>query len=296
MVISKIIPADKDYPSLLKEISIPPSPLYFLGELPKKKDVLVSIVGTRKATRDGLLLARQIGRDLAKAGITVVSGLALGIDGAAHEGVISAGGKTIAVLAVGLDSVYPRTHENLARNILETGGAIISEYPEGTPALQHQFLERNRIVSGLCIATVVIEAPIHSGALVTARFALEQGRELFVAPGPVSHRNYDGAHMLLRNGARIITSAADILEDLENIIANYQLYLPISPKKEISLTFKDKRDELIAKALKDSPQGLIVDKLIEITNLEPYIVNERLTFMILEGIVGETAGRFKIIK
>lgn len=295
-LISEITLGDEDYPLLLKEIAVPPSPLYFLGELPKASDVLVAIVGTRKASRDGLLLAKQIGCDLAKAGVVVVSGLALGIDGAAHEGAVLSGGRTIAVLATGLDSIYPRAHENLARKILDLGGGILSEYSRGTPALPHQFLERNRIVSGLCIAAVVVEAPRRSGALATARFALEQGRELFVAPGPVSHRNYEGSHALLRNGARIVTSAADILEDLENIIANHQLSLPISPKNESSLTFKDEKDALIAGAFQKDSQPLTVDKLAEMTNLEPYTVNERLTFMILDGIVEETAGRFKLIK
>jgi len=292
----KTVLGDKNYPSLLKEISLPPSPLYFLGELPKSSDVLIAVVGTRKASRDGLLLAKQIGKELAQVGAIVVSGLALGIDGAAQEGAVTADGRTIAVLATGLDAIYPRAHENLAREILEKSGGIISEYPEGTPALPHQFLERNRIVSGMCIATVVIEAPMRSGALATARFALEQGRELFVAPGPVSHRNYEGAHMLLRNGARIITSASDILEDLENVIANHQISLPIIHKNERDLTFKDEKDLLVAGAFKNSLQPLTVDKIAEMTNLEPYVVNERLTFMILRKIVEETGGRFKLIK
>jgi DNA processing protein len=294
--IAGIHPADDLYPSLLKEIPKPPSPLYFLGALPAPGDVLVALVGTRKATREGMLFAKQMGNELAKAGVVVVSGLALGIDGAAHEGVVAAHGRTIAVLASGLDLVYPRLHENLAHSILENGGTIFSEYKRGAPALPHQFLERNRIVSGLSVATVVIEAPLHSGALVTAKFALEQGRELFVVPGPANHPNYRGSHLLLRNGARLVTSAAEILEDLENAIANYQLTLPLSGKKNPLSGMKDKADILIVSALQNSPEPLSVDNLAENTNLELHIVNQHLTFLTLQGIIEEKSGRFHLKK
>ena len=137
-----IRPDEANYPKLLKELENAPSPLYFTGSLPKANDVLVAIVGTRKAGREGLLAAKQIGHGLAKAGAVVVSGLALGIDGAAHEGAVAAHGRTIAVLGTGADFIYPAAHENLAREILENGGAILSEYSPGTPSLPFQFLER----------------------------------------------------------------------------------------------------------------------------------------------------------
>ncbi len=292
--IASINPADENYPKLLKEISDPPFPLYSIGALPSANDVNIAIVGTRKASHEGLLIAKQIGNELAKAGVVVVSGLALGIDGAAHEGAVSAGGRTIAALATGLDFIYPSAHENLAHSILEKNGGIVSEYPAETPALPHQFLERNRIVSGLSIATVVIEAPMQSGALVTARLALEQGRELFVVPGPANHPNYKGSHMLLRNGARLVTNALEILEDLEDAIANYQLTLPIPKKKEPRMNIKEEVDSLIVDVLKKSPNPLTVDNLTENTKLELHIVNQRLTFLTLGGIVEEKAGRFKL--
>lgn len=292
--ILKVHPADATYPVLLKEISDPPSPLYFLGALPAASDVTVAMVGTRKASREGMLLAKQIANELAKAGVVVVSGLALGIDGAVHEGAVAAKGRTVAVLATGLDSIYPKTHENLARSILDCGGAILSEYPEGAPALPHQFLERNRIVSGLSIGTIVVEAPMRSGALVTARFALEQGRELFVAPGPVNHSNYKGSHLLLRNGARLATSAADVLEDLETTLLNYQLTLPVSKENYSPLDVKDEKELLIVNALQASSEPLTVDNLTETTKLESYIVNGCLTFLTLRGIIEEKNGRFKL--
>jgi DNA processing protein len=292
--IASVNPIDADYPKLLKEIADPPFPLYFMGALPSANDVNIAIVGTRKASHEGLLVAKQIGNELAKAGAVVVSGLALGIDGAAHEGAVSAGARTIAVLATGLDSIYPRTHENLAHSILEKNGGIISEYIAGTPALPNQFLERNRLISGLCIATVVIEAPIHSGALVTAKFALEQGRELFVVPGPSNHPNYKGSHMLLRNGARLATNAREILEDLEDAIANYQLTLPLPKRREPEIDVENEFDSLIISAFKNASDPLTVDNLTENTKLELHIVNQRLTFLILRGIIEEKAGRFKL--
>ena len=283
-----IRPDEENYPKLLKELDDAPSPLYFTGSLPKASDVLVAIVGTRKAGREGLLAAKQIGRDLAKAGAVVVSGLALGIDGAAHEGAVAAHGRTIAVLGTGADTIYPAAHENLAREILENNGAILSEYPPGTPSLPYQFLERNRIISGLSIATVVIEAPARSGALATARFALEQGRELFVVPGPAVSQNYRGSHMLLRNGARIATSAEEILEDLEIIMENLQMTLPLAEKKG--------NNSVIIEALNNSPEPLTVDKLAENTNLEIHILNQRLTLLTMEGLIEEKGGRFRLTR
>lgn len=291
--ISEIRRVDAAYPFLLGEIEGSPSSLHLLGLLPSPNDVTVAIVGTRKATREGLILAKRIGSELAKAGAVIVSGLALGIDGAAHEGAVAARGRTIAVLATGLDSIYPRAHENLAHSILENGGAIVSEYPSGTPPFPNQFLERNRIVSGLSVATLVIEAPIHSGALVTARFALEQGRELFVVPGPVHHPNYAGSHLFLRNGARLVTSAAEILEDLESTIANQGLALsPIQETVSRQTEVKNEIDSLIINALKDASQPLTVDNLAETTMLESHIVNRHLTFLILKETIEEKGGRF----
>ncbi|MEK7481868.1 MAG: DNA-processing protein DprA, partial [Patescibacteria group bacterium] len=172
------------YPALLREIPNAPEKIYILGKLPPEESLKIAIVGTRKATDQGRIIAKKLAEKLTNLGIVIVSGLAMGIDTAAHEGAVVANGKTIAVLANGLDKIYPAQNENLAKKILELNGAIISEYEPGKPALEHQFLERNRIVSGLSVATIVIEAPERSGSLVTARLAAEQGREVFVFPGP----------------------------------------------------------------------------------------------------------------
>jgi DNA processing protein len=221
-----------------------------------------------------------------------VSGLALGIDAVAHEGALVAGGRTTAVLANGLDSIYPRSHERLAKEILAKNGAIISEYAPGTPAYPNQFLERNRIISGLSIATIIIEAPIRSGALVTARHAIEQGREVFIAPGPSLHQNYRGSHLLIRNGARLISSTDDILEDLQDIITNYRL--PISNISDKIDRVTDEHDRLILKTLEERGGGLNVDKIIELTKLEARTVNQHLTFLLFEGLIKEHNGHYEL--
>lgn len=281
--IRKISPQEDDFPPLLREIPGPPRQLFLRGRLPDFSLPHVAIVGTRRATPDGKLLAKRIAKELATEGVVIVSGLALGIDGAAHEGALGAGGKTVAVLANGLDEIYPHTHENLAEEILEKDGALVSEYPVGTPSYRNQFLERNRIISGLSLATVIIEAPIHSGALVTARHALDQGREVFVAAGPALHQNYRGSHVLLRHGARLITSAADIIEDLN---------LPTKADSKIK-EITDPTDLVILKILNESPEPLPIDKIIERTKLETHIVNQHLTFLMFEGLVMEKDGSYE---
>lgn len=210
---------DKEYPRLLNETTSPPKVIFVRGKIFDLEKPTIAIVGTRKATSEGLRLAKQVAKTLAEKGFLIVSGLAMGIDTAAHEGALLAGGETIAVLGCGVDSIYPAQNENLGQKILASGGAIISEYPEGTPALPHRFLERNRIVAGLSLATIVIEAPAKSGALVTARFAAECGREVFVFPGFAGHPQYKGSHALIRDGARLVNSTEDVLEDLEPVLS-----------------------------------------------------------------------------
>lgn len=287
--IKKISINQPEFPPLLKEIPGPLQDLYLRGELPPFDRPYIAVVGTRKATNEGRLLAKRIAKDLADKGMIIVSGLALGIDAAAHEGALAANGKTVAVLANGLDSIYPRSHERLAQEILEKNGAIISEYPPGTPSYPSQFLERNRIISGLSLATIIVEAPIHSGALVTARHALEQGREVLVAGGPSLHQNYQGSHLLIRSGARLITSAADVMEDLQGELTNYKLQITSDKINKIV----DEKDLLILSTLNAAKEPLPVDKIIETTKLEAHIVNQHLTFLMFEGLVKEKNGKYE---
>lgn len=273
------------YPSLLREINDAPSGIYILGDLPSEERPRIAIVGTRKATTQGKLLTKRIAKQLSDLGFVIVSGLAMGIDTAAHEGALAARAETIAVLANGLDSIYPRQNENLAKQILEFGGGIISEYPAGTPAYENQFLKRNRIISGLSIATIIIEAPAKSGSLVTARLAAEQGREVFIFPGPPDHPNYQGSHKLIRDGARLVTAVEDIIEDL-GIEMKTRTSCEINP--EIESEEIGDEEKIILKIIKFAGEPLSVDKIIELTKLEPRVVNRSLAFLSLGNLIKET--------
>lgn len=272
------------YPALLREIPDPPGTLFVRGTLPPADVPCIAIVGTRKATADGREFARMLAGQLAERGAVVVSGLALGIDAAAHEGALEGRGTTVAVLANGLDSIYPPSHESLGRRIMASG-ALVSEYPAGTPGLPHQFLERNRIVSGMCSGIVIIEAPIRSGALATARHAALQGREVFVVPGPARHPNFQGSHMLLRQGARLVTSADEVLEDLG---------LEETARETGTSALASPTAQKIIELLSRKKRALGLDAIVEQTGLEPGAASEALTALLLDSLVDETRGAFML--
>lgn len=202
----------KSYPTLLKEIYDPPQTLYVNGQLRAKEKYPLAVVGTRKVSLYGKKITRSLVEALAQAGFTIISGLALGVDGIAHQTTLDVGGKTIAVLGSGLDIIYPSFHQQLAQKIIESNGAIISEYELKTRPSKWTFPARNRIVAGMSLGTLVIEAPKKSGALITARFALEQGREVFAVPGSVYNENSAGCNLLIKMGAKPVTKPEDILE------------------------------------------------------------------------------------
>ena len=203
--------ADPEYPQALREIPDPPLALYVRGRLPDP--VRVAVVGSRNPSPDGEYVAQRMAAELAAAGVCVVSGLARGIDAAAHRGALEVGGPTVAVLGCGVDVGYPAGHEGLADQVA-AGGAVVSEYPPGTPPAKYHFPLRNRLISGLSHAVVVVEATLRSGALITADLALEQGREVFAVPGSVLNPRSAGPHRLLREGAGWAESAADVLQAL----------------------------------------------------------------------------------
>lgn len=213
----KIITYDSEnFPETLKDISSPPVLLYCLGELPSVSDKLfVSVVGTREMTEYGEQKAFEIASDLATAGAVVVSGMALGVDGAAHAGAISGGGKTVAFLGCGIDRVYPPVHRQLEANIIKHG-AVITEYSPGTPPNKYNFPRRNRLISAISKATLVIEGPRRSGALITGETALKQGRAVYALPGNVNERNGFCTAVLLKEGAKCATCADDILSDFSH--------------------------------------------------------------------------------
>jgi DNA processing protein len=205
--------ADDSYPRPLRQIHDPPGVLFRRGAAQPQDELAVAIVGTRHATRYGIAQAEVLAGSLARTGFTVVSGLARGIDAAAHRGALASGGRTIAVLASGLLEIYPPEHAELADEIV-ANGSLLSESPPRMIPLSGAFPQRNRIISGLCVGTIVVEAPDRSGALITARHAYEQGREVFAEPGPVDSRMSRGCHALLKDGAKLVESIDDVLAEL----------------------------------------------------------------------------------
>lgn len=285
---------EENYPPLLKEIPNPPKQIYVRGALPEPQLPAIAIVGTRKATAAGIRIAEEMAAELAGRGIIIISGLAMGIDTAAHRGALGARGKTVAVLGNGISEIYPAQNERVADEILTTGGAIISEYPPGEPSFRQNFIHRNRIISGLSVAVVVIEAPLRSGALATAGFAAEQGRSVFVIPGPVTHPNYVGSHALIRDGAILTTGTTDILEDLG--------LLQESGSQETgarALPFQAElttHESLILEVIKTAGRPLEVDRIAPLANLEAQAVNQTLTGLLLKGLIREANGKYDVRK
>lgn len=209
---------EEEYPELLKTIPDPPLVLYVRGQL-VEKDVPVALVGSRKATPYGLNVTQALARDLAKIGVTIVSGLARGVDARAHHAALESGGRTIAVLGSGLDVIYPSEHKMLAEKISRTG-ALVSEFPLGTPPNRDNFPVRNRIISGLSHLVVVVEASDKSGSLITARMASEQGREVLAVPGSIFNEQSRGCHALIKDGASLVRNWQDVIAELPNRLSN----------------------------------------------------------------------------
>jgi DNA processing protein len=230
---------DADYPAALLEIPDPPLMLYALGQIGRLHELeighCVAMVGSRNPTPQGQINAREFARSLAASGLTIVSGLALGVDGAAHEGALLGATTgtlpTIAVVGTGLDRVYPRQHRDLAHQIAKRG-VILSEYPLGTPPLAPNFPRRNRLISGLSQATLVVEAALQSGSLITAKQALEQGRDVMAIPGSIHATQSKGCHLLIKQGAKLVESAQDVLEELRLPDALAKLPLALPPASE----------------------------------------------------------------
>lgn len=227
MKINRVTPDKHNYLRPLSDIAKVPQYIFFTGQLPTDRIPSVAIVGTRKPTAYGKEVGHKLAYDLAKKGVAIISGLALGIDSIAHKATIEAGGKTIAVLANSVNQIYPRTNQDLANKITESGGAILSEYEPPTDARDYQFLARNRIVSGLSDAVIVIEAAARSGTLATVSHALEQGKEVFVVPGNITSPLSAGCNALLKQGAHVVTCAEDVLEIIAPQLLEAQSILPL---------------------------------------------------------------------
>ncbi len=274
---------NKNYPKLLSEIYDPPQLLYYKGQLETQDEFALAVVGTRKYTNYGKQVAEQIVKDLALNNLTIVSGLALGIDALSHLAALEVKGRTIAILGSGLDkqSIYPSANRYLADKIIASGGAVISEFPLGTPPLKHHFPQRNRIISGLSLGTLVIEAGEKSGALITASHALEQNREVFTVPGSIYSPASAGPNQLIKLGAKTVTSAADIIETLD--LAQVTAY--IDNKKIIP---ESAEEEKIISHLTHEPAH--INELVRLTKLDTGIINSTLTIMEMKGMIRNLGG------
>lgn len=285
---------DKEYPDQLREIFDPPSLLYVKGQIRKEDEHSVAIVGTRHPTRYGKLTAERLACELGALGVTVVSGMARGIDTFSHEGALSAGGRTIAVFGSGLDVVYPPENREIMEKIIDNG-AIISEFPMGTRPDKQNFPVRNRIISGLSLGTVVVEAASKSGSLITARLALEQGREVFAVPGNIASDKSRGTNNLLKLGAKLVEGVDDIIEELKPLIDSLSEERHDDTKKaensgvsSAGARFTKEEKEVFSLV---SKEGDHIDSIIQGSEVPPSKTVSILAKLELMGLVKQYSGK-----
>lgn len=272
---------DSDFPKALKDLPGAPVSLYYKGSLKGLKGSCLAIVGTRKMTSYGKEVTDKFSGGLGSLGITIISGLARGIDTAAHKSCLASGGVTVAVLAGGLDSIYPPENKSLAEEIIEKHGAIISEYPLGTPAMPVNFAVRNRIVSGLSSCVLVIEGAEGSGTLLTASHAAEQGKTVFAVPGQITSPLSKAPLFLLKNGAKMATEVKDILEEMD-------MDLKVDKEKMESISPDSPEESQIVNLLENEP--LYLDELVRITGSKTSEISARLTIMEMKGLIKNLGG------
>lgn len=281
---------DTAWPPRLNEVVGAPVALYAMGDIELLKLPQLAIVGSRNPTAAGNDAAKEFGRHLAAQGIVITSGMALGIDAAAHEGALLAEGHTIAVCGTGLDRVYPRRNHALAKKIAESG-LLLSEFPIGTPVLAHNFPKRNRIISGLSLGTLVVEAAVRSGSLITARCATEQGREVFAMPGSIYNPLARGCHKLIRDGAKLVENASHILEELAQQLGHEgrqiaeTIQTPTPPPEQPREGDDSPQNKLLACFEYDPVSA---DSLIERSGLTVAEVSSMLVMLELEGLIAKT--------
>lgn len=299
-----IDPCDDIYPALLRHISDPPAVLYVRGDMPDMENsIAVGIVGQRKATISGMKNASSIAYELSKNGVIVVSGLAAGIDGAAHRGALDGGSPTVAVLGTAIGKCYPAENAGLMRRIMENG-AVISEYPPGSRTYSGSFLMRNRIISGMCRGLLVVEAREKSGSLVTARRAAEQDRDIFAVPGPIDSDDYVGTNGLIKDGAAVVTSAADIL-GAYGYVPEKRAARPARQKREPDILAETAGTSRGEAAIPEGPDGEIIkaigkiahiDEIADRTKMETGELLARLTMLEIQGMVVQRPGNYFEIK
>ncbi len=283
---------DVHYPPLLREIHDPPLLLYAQGNVSLLKQLQFAIVGSRHPTSLGTDIATQFAAELSRAGCVITSGLAIGIDAASHRGALTANGKTIAVLGSGLHYIYPRQHQSLAKHILSEEGALLSEFPLHSPPKPAHFLIRNRIISGLSVGVLVVEAAMKSGSLVTARLALEQNREVFAIPGALYNPLTKGCHALIRQGATLVETVHDILSELERFISSSTDITPSPIKVSLDL------DPLLQRVFTQiGYEVTTLDAIMAGSGLTTSEVSSMLLTLELEGYIRSiTGGYVRIVK
>lgn len=272
---------DNNYPENLKKIDNPPFILYVKGAISPEDELAIAVVGTRKMTGYGGQVAESLVTELVNADLTIVSGLARGIDSMAHKAALKAGGRTIGVLACGLDIVYPPENIFLVKEIIDGNGAVISEFPLEMQPMPGSFPARNRIISGLALGTVVIEAPEKSGALITARHAAEQGREVFAIPGPVTSPNSIGPANLIKMGAKLVFNVQDILEELN-------LESRIKSQESRQILPENPEEETILSLIKDEAKH--IDEIVRESGFDPGKVASIMSLMEIKGKVRNLGG------
>ncbi|HEX5339521.1 MAG TPA: DNA-processing protein DprA [Gammaproteobacteria bacterium] len=278
---------DPAFPALLRDIPGAPALLYLRGNIGLLDSPQLAMVGSRNPSGEGRRNAEEFAAYLARCGLTITSGMALGIDGASHRGALKVGGATIAVWGAGLDKPYPPRHRELAEEIA-ANGLLVSEFPPGTPPLPAHFPRRNRIISGLAVGTLVVEAAKASGSLITARLAGEQGREVFAIPGSIHNPMARGCHQLIRQGAKLVESAGDILEELAPLL---RLELPLAAAADSVSPAAEADDpdyRLLLNSMAFAPTS--VDTLVERTGLTPDVVSSMLLMLELQGQVEAAPG------
>lgn len=275
---------DEDYPELLKEIENPPVVLYLKGDKEVLASPKISIVGSRFCTEYGSKIAKALAFELASMGFVIVSGLALGIDSFAHSGAIKAKGKTIAVLGSGLYYIYPEENKGLYNEIIKNG-AVISEFPLKTKPERYNFPKRNRIISGISLGTIVVEAGMRSGALITASYAIEQNRELFAVPGPINSESSKGTNRLIKEGAKLVQTVDDIIQELNITQLNLSKNLKEEPEQKEELSEEEK---IVLDCIDYEPK--YVEEIIKKSKLKANIVERTLMTLEIKGYVQQLPG------
>lgn len=280
---------DSGYPACLREIYLPPTLLYIQGEV-RADEKCVAIVGSRKATQYGRDIARRFAADLAATGICVVSGMAMGIDTWAHKGAMESGGRTVAVLGSGVDICYPQSNLQLKKNI-SCNGAVVSEFPPGTTPIPGNFPRRNRVISGMSVGTIVVEAMERSGALITADFALEQGREVFAVPGSINSPYSRGCNRLIKQGAKLVENLDDVLEELGLILnKNSGKNEIVELQKTEQLSFLSPDEEKVLSTIPYEP--VHADELIQKAGINASTVSSTLLNLEINGLIKQMPGKF----